>query len=511
MTNATVTLETPLGAIKGVDQGDVHVFRGIRFAEPPVGPLRFKAPVQTGSWLGTYDATEFGPIAPQGASRLNLAMGDFEAEQGEDCLYLNIWKPAEAKGPLPVLFWIHGGGFSSGAGSLDWYSGEEFARRHGVVVVSVNYRLGALGWLRIPGVSTGNMGLQDQIAALLWVKANIAAFGGDPEAVTAFGQSAGGWSIALMMANRDCHGLFARAILQSAPLGLMPPTAEEAEATAGELMAILGLDGSQIDEFVATPADKLLVAARTLGMAKKRFGRIMTPVAPIRDGELVTGSPFAIAAEGGLADIDIVIGTTREEMMAFFRFDPDFDKSTLAQVEEYYRLCFGDEAPARLAEAYRRRPGGSHAEIVSDAETHLRLTRPSIAFAEAVGRRGGNAFVFQFDWQSPMAGLDSCHCLEIPFVFNNPGAWTTSPMMEGSDPDAVAGLSAAMQASWAAFAKTGNPDTPELPHWPAYDSRKRMTMRFDDIVEPVSDLAGLDWRIPVPVEAYAGSMAKATG
>ncbi len=501
MTQASV--RTPLGTLIGVDQGDVHVFRGIRYAEPPVGPLRFKPPVPVGPWSGERDATRFGPISPQGASRLNLVMGDFEAEQDEDCLSLNIWKPADAAGPLPVLFWIHGGAFSSGAGSLDWYSGAAFARRHGVIVVTINYRLGALGWLRIPGISAGNMGLQDQIEALRWVRDNIEAFGGDPEAITLFGQSAGGWSIAILMAIRACRGLFARAIVQSAPLGITPASAAEAEATTGEFMALLGLDATQTGALAETPVDKLLVAARTLGMSKKSFGRVASPVAPIVDGELVDRPPMAVAAAGELADVDAIVGATREEMMAFFRFDPDFEAATEAQVADFYTRCFGDEGPAYLAEARRRRPGGSLAEIVNDTETDLKFVRPSLAFADAIRRQGRAAYVYSFDWQSPMAGLDSCHCLELPFVFGNPDAWTTSPMLAGSDPAAVAGLSDAVQSAWAAFAKTGDPSAPALPAWPPYGETARTTMCFDDVVEPVADAAGLGWRLPIPVDGTA--------
>lgn len=498
MSESTVTVQTPLGTLRGVDQGAVHVFRGIRYAEAPVGPLRFQPPQPVASWPGTRDATRFGPIPPQSTSRLSRAMGDFEAEQDEDCLALNVWRPAKAEGPLPVLFWIHGGAFSSGAGSLDWYSGAAFARRHGVLVVTINYRLGPLGWLRLPGVSDGNLGLRDQIAALRWVKDNIASFGGDPDAVTVAGQSAGGLSIALMMGAEECRGLFARAILQSPPLGITLPSAAGAEETASEFMAILGLDATQTEALRDMPVDKQLAAARTLGAAKKSFGRITTPIGPHLDGGLIPRSPLAAAAEGTLAGMDILIGTTREEMMAFFRFDPDFESATDNQVEEYFGRVFGGVGPALLDETQRRRPGGTRAELVSEAESAARFERPSLAFAEALARHGRTAFAYRFDWQSPLPGLDSCHCLELPFVFGNPEDWAGSPMIDGADEDAFAGLSAAMQGAWAAFTTTGSPDHPHLPQWPPYDATQRWTMCFDDVVSPVPDAAGLGWRLPVP-------------
>ena len=192
-------MRTKAGELRGAYENGIAVFRGVPYAAAPVGELRFSPPQPVPAWQGVRDATQDGPIAPQGRSRLAHVMGDFERPQSEDCLTLNIWTPAADSAKRPVLVWIHGGAFASGAGSLPWYSGERFAANGDVVVVSINYRLGALGFLCLPGVSDGNLGLLDQVAALRFVRDNIAAFGGDPDNVTVVGQSAGAASIAILM------------------------------------------------------------------------------------------------------------------------------------------------------------------------------------------------------------------------------------------------------------------------------------------------------------------------
>src|ERR1041384_2546722 len=219
---ATAAIEAPVvrttaGELRGASENGIAVFRGVPYAAAPIGELRFQPPQPVPGWQGVRDATKDGPIAPQGRSRLAHIMGDFERPQSEDCLTLNIWTPAPAGKKRPVLVCIDGGAFASGAGSLDWYSGERFAIDGDAVAVSINYRLGILGFLCLPGVSEGNLGLLDQVAALRFVRENIAAFGGDPDNVTVVGQSAGAASIAILMTMPAVNGLFRRAILQSTP------------------------------------------------------------------------------------------------------------------------------------------------------------------------------------------------------------------------------------------------------------------------------------------------------
>ncbi|MGH7087775.1 MAG: carboxylesterase family protein, partial [Stellaceae bacterium] len=269
-------VEVDGGALKGRWVGEVAVFKGIPYAAPPVGGLRF-APPEPAPRLGDLrDATSYGPIAPQLPSRLNRIMGDFDLPQSEDCLTLNIWTPSAGGAPLPVLFWLHGGAYTSGAGSIGWYSGQAFAASGRAVVVTVNYRLGPLGFLYLPGLSGGNLGLLDQIAALKWVKANIARFGGDPGAITVAGQSAGARSAAHFMADPETASLFRRAILQSGPLGQAPAKPDQAATVARDYLALLEIAPGNEAELRRLPAERLIRAAAELARRMKRFaeGRI---------------------------------------------------------------------------------------------------------------------------------------------------------------------------------------------------------------------------------------------
>src|SRR5262249_8589906 len=253
---------TGSGDLTGAWDGDLAVFRGIPFAAPPVDEHRFAAPLPHPGWTGARVAVEFRPASPQPPSRLEPVMGRADFEQDEDCLTLNIWAPPAGDGPYPVLLWIHGGGFVTGSGSLPFYRGAQLARNGRLVVVTINYRLGALGYLYVPELAGGrpgaaNRGLLDQIAALRWVHDNIAAFGGDPEAITLAGQSAGGAAIAAMMADARARRLFKRAILQSPVLG--PPTsADEATAICDHLLQALGIGRARISELATVPMDRLL-------------------------------------------------------------------------------------------------------------------------------------------------------------------------------------------------------------------------------------------------------------
>ena len=234
--------------------------------------LRLPQPVP--AWQGVREATHEGPIAPQGRSRLAHVMGDFERAQSEDCLTLNIWTPGADSAKRPVLVWIHGGAFTSGAGSLAWYSGDQFAANGGVVAVSINYRLGALGFLCLPEVSSGNLGLLDQIAALRFIRDNIAAFGGDPDNVTVVGQSAGAASIAILMTMPQASGLFRRAILQSAPFGRIARTRDDGQRIGRRFVEVLGLKPDQATRLKSVPVSDLIAAQGELARLEKKFATV---------------------------------------------------------------------------------------------------------------------------------------------------------------------------------------------------------------------------------------------
>ena len=486
-----LVVQTKSGALRGAGENGIAVFRGVPYAAAPVGELRF-APPQPVVWKETRDATRDGPVPPQGRSRLAHVMGDFERPQSEDCLTLNIWTPAADGKKRPVMVWVHGGAFSSGAGSLPWYSGERLARNGDVVVVSINYRLGALGFLCLPGVSPGNLGLLDQIAALKFVRDNIAAFGGDPDNVTVVGQSAGAASIAILMTMPLAQGLFRRAILQSTPFGRPARTLEDSHRIGRRLLEVLGV---QANDLKSVPFAKLVAAQGEVGRLEKKFADTQAPFWPVIDGDVYPGEVAPALAAGAGRDVDIMVGTTREEMAAFYGIDPDIPKADTAAIEGMFAAMFPSGHRAIYDETRRMRASPGNAALLGDLMTDVNFRMGSLRFAEARADQDRPAYVFQFDWQSP-AGFEACHCIEIPFVFNNFEHWTDSPMLKGGDAGQMRGLAEAMHGAWLAFARTGKPDHPRLPHWPVYRREDRMTMRFDTVIGPVSDLAGLNSRTP---------------
>jgi para-nitrobenzyl esterase len=492
-----LVVRTTAGELRGTRENDIAVFRAVPYAAPPTGDLRFAPPQPTSAWRGVRDATKDGPIAPQGRSRLAHVMGDFERPQSEDCLTLNVWTPAADGGKRPVLVWIHGGAFSSGAGSLPWYSGERFAANGDLVAVSINYRLGALGFLCLPGVSPGNLGLLDQVAALRFVHDNIAAFGGDPDNVTVVGQSAGAASIAILMTMPQARGLFRRAIMQSTPFGRMSRTLEDSHRIGRRLLDVLGLKPDETGELKRLPPAKFLAAQGEVARLEKKFADAMAPFWPVIDGEVFPGDVAHALSAGAGASIDTMIGTTREEMAAFYCIDKEIDAAEPAAVEGVFAGVFKSGHKPYLEEFRRTRTAASNAALLGDLMTDAMFRMGSLRMAEWRSDQARPAYVYQFDWQSP-AGFESCHCLEIPFVFNNLPNWPDSPMLKGAIPAEMAGLAQAMHGAWIAFVHTGKPDHAGLPAWPAYTCKDRMTMRFDSVIGPVSDLGGLVWRKPWP-------------
>jgi para-nitrobenzyl esterase len=488
--------ETASGAMRGVWDGDLAIFRGIPFAVPPVGDLRFRPPQPVASWDGVRDATTFGPIAPQAPSRLGRVMGDFDLPQHEDCLTLNVWTPALRDGPAPVLVWLHGGANTSGSGSVGWYSGRELARNGGIVVVTVNYRLGALGFLRLPGIADGNMGILDQRLALRWVKDNIAAFGGDSANITLAGQSAGARATNLHMVDPETATLFRRAIMQSSPAGIRPISPEQCEAAGRDFLGVLGVEAAALRQ---VPPARLVAAYGDLARRNKRFANSRMPFDVVDDGMVVHGDPVDAAVRGAGIAIDLMIGTTRDESAAHFAFDDEIAGATAAQTRDYFATVFGAAGDDFLAEYRRAWPGAPPDRLVTLLATDATYHRRGIALAEARDRLGHPAYVYRFDWQSPTPRIGACHCGELPFVFANFADWPDAPMLAGADPAALAALSGAMHQAWIAFVRTGDPGHAGIPPWKPYDTARRTTMRFDTAVEPVGDLAGIDWRRSWPL------------
>ena len=488
---------TKSGRLRGTRTNGIAVFRGVPYAAPPVGPLRFAPPQPMPAWQNIRDANQDGPIAPQGRSRLAHVMGDFERSQSEDCLTLTLWTPAADSTKRPVLVWIHGGAFSSGAGSLPWYSGEQFAAQDDIVVVSINYRLGALGFLCLPGISDGNLGLLDQIAALRFIGENVAAFGGDPDNITVVGQSAGAAAIAILLTMPEAQGLFRRAIMQSTPFGRMSRTSEDAHRIGHRLLEVLGLDPKERSKAMVLPPANFVAAQGEIARREKKFADAQAPFGPVIDGKVYPRDARIALQTGAGADVDVMIGTTREEMAAFYCTDPEIDAAPIEAVEKVFASMFIVGYEQYYDEFRGMRAAKTNAALLGDLMSDAMFRIGSVRMAEWRADQGRPVYLYQFDWQSP-AGFEACHCLEIPFVFDNFVHWSDAPMLKGADPEDIKGLAAAMHGAWAAFARTGKPDHPRLPTWPSYNRNDRMTMRFDSMIGPVSDLAGLAWRKPWP-------------
>jgi para-nitrobenzyl esterase len=430
-------------------------------------------------------------------SPLQAIVGGQPGESSEDCLYLNVFAPARGGGPFPVMVWIHGGAFVGGSGSARWYDGGRFAADGDVVVVTLNYRLGALGFLDLSEVagerfpSSGNLGLLDQIAALRWVQENIAVFGGDPRVVTVFGESAGAMSIGVMLAMPAARGLFHRAILQSGAGAEAYRTRPEALRVTEQVLAAFG---GSVDDLVGAPVGRILEAqvAVTGGSDANSY----LAFRPVVDGVDLPEAPDRAVARGRAwatgADLAVLVGTNKDEMTLFQAFDAGVAQLTDDQVERRATASVGAPRWARMAEGYRRAdPGaGATARWVAFA-TDLVFRIPAIRLAEALaGRHGVSVWMYRFDCPSPASEgrLGATHALEIPFVWDLLDHFGVV-LFTGDGPQRRQ-LAAAVHAAWLAFATTGTPTTALLPEWPRYEPGRRATMLLDETCRVVEDPGG---------------------
>lgn len=473
MTSDPLHVNTRSGPVQGVRSPGCLTFRGIPFAAPPVDNLRWSPPVPPEPWTDVRDALTFGVAAWQstGGPLDGLVPGMGSDDQGDDCLNLNVWTPAADAGSRPVLVWIHGGAFSLGAGSLSVYDGSRLAAATDTVVVTFNYRLGALGFLVIDDPSTtANVGLLDQVAALAWVRDNIASFGGDPRNITIFGESAGGGSVLSLLAMPDARGLFHRAIVQSGATDLLL-TREKALIVTETFAACAGVDPADVSALRALTPEQVLAAQGQAG--GQLFASVGTmPFHPCLDGEILPHS-WQHAADTGFTPVPLIIGTTRNEMSLFAMFDPaaaDLDDAGLAQ-----RLAaIGADAEAMTA-AYRHTDTTAPPEVWGHVTTDRAMWLPALRIAEAHAQRSPT-WMYRFDWPAAAPGLGAPHGVDIPFPFTNIdlGGWDTFV----SDPEQAMTLAATVSRAWASFARNGTPEINGL-DWPTYDSESRATIIFD--------------------------------
>ena len=468
------------GTLRGVHEDGLDVFRGVRFARA----ARFGPPDAVEPWTGVREATAFGPACPQGsrarqgrASVFGGLFGPGELPTDEECLFLNVWTPGCDDARRPVLVWIHGGAFALGTGASPIYDGSRLARRGDVVVVTLNYRVGPLGFSYLPQDGGVNLGLQDQVAALRWVCDEVEHFGGNPDDVTIFGESAGGKSVECLLAMPSARGLFRKAILQSTYDPPMDP--ENASERTRRLLGELG------DADIRTvPVDELLEAQARAAVAAMAGapGGALAGTGPVVDGDVLPRLPLDTIAAGEAADVPLLIGTTADEFRLFAAMmGADLDDAALRE-----RLAGLGVDPDRALDTYgrtlpERGLGTEPVDIFAAAMTDRMFRQHSIRVAEAQLAHQPSTWMYLFDHASTAFGgrLRSCHALELPFVFGT----LDGPLAElvGSESVAARSLSDAMQDAWLAFARTGKAD------WPAYDTGSRPTQVFGEGIQVAED------------------------
>ena len=490
-------VETRSGKVEGFERDGVHVFRGIPYAAPPVGARRWQPPVREETWEGTRDATSFSAQSAQSEFALTKLMGQPQPPYSEDSLYLNVWTPGCDDARRPVLVWIHGGAFAWGAGDTPWYDGTKFARHGDVVVVTINYRLNAFGFLHLADVfgerfaGSGNAGILDQVAALEWVRECIHAFGGDPERVTIFGESAGGASVGTLLGTPAARGLFRGAIPQSGAASWVA-TREQATTVAAKVIANLGV-GSDVDALLAAPTDAVLAA---LPAFREDGGTL--PFQPVVDGTVLSERPLAAISGGNASGVRVLTGTNADEMTLFTVADPTVAGLDDAGVRARMHNSFGD-AGVKVFESYRaRRPGMTPTDLWVELATDGVFRLPAIRLLEAQLAHGP-VWSYFFTFPSPVFGgvLRSTHALEIPFVFDNLDRGGAEMLTgHGSERRPIAD---AMHRAWIAFARDGDPNHAGLPEWPQYDLEQRATMRFDTECELLLDPGRADREAYEPV------------
>ena len=479
-----VTVQAAAGSIQGRVKNDALLFAGIPYAQAPVESLRFRPPQPLAKFSEPYPALKFSPAAPQIPSG---GMTDSAPVRwSEDCLYLNISAPLAVlengdAGGRAVMVWIHGGGYTSGQGAIPWYNGNRFAKNNDIVVVSINYRLGALGFVDLTHLgeefATSNInGTLDQIAALQWVQDNIAAFGGDPSRVTIAGESAGGFSVATLMACPSAEGLFQQAIPQSGACHHTLPR-EASKKVTEHFLGELGLRSAV--EIEAASADDILIAQRATSAyfaqgagQVNSLGVAVSPFYPVHGNATLPDDPLTAARNGASSTVRVLTGSNKDETTLWSTGETSREKLE--------RTVAGYQAVEALAVYQHTRPEASSHDLLVALTTDHMFRIPAIRLAEA-RQEAAPTFMYQFNWRSRALNgvLAATHSLEIPFAFNNlDQAGVDFFLGPGPSPQ---GLADTMHKAWCDFIKTGKPG------WPAYDSDTRATMFFDDIYAVVED------------------------
>lgn len=503
MSVVSISQGTVRGISETIEGKSLHSFHAVPFAESPAGKRRFLPPVPVRPWEGVRDCIRPGAMAPQNPEPLTTPSSDSLALWDEEtCLNLNIWTPSPDAAKRPVMVWIHGGAYVNGSNNGSMHDGGPLAFALDIVVVAINYRLGALGFLHLPHLlgpeyaDSSNTGLLDQLEALRWTRRNISAFGGDPDNVTIFGESAGAAAVGTLLAVPGSEGFFRRAIMQSGTAERVR-VPEESERVTKEFLGFCGLRESDATDLLSIPASRLLSAQQGLveAAALGSYG-VPLPFQPTVGTPSLPLPPLEAVRKGCNSTVDLLVGTNLNEGSFAVHMRPDFPHDPPlyeGRVERVLTSHFPDPAWARrrfsavLAQSLGREPDGK--EQLEACLSDYQYRQPSNRLLEArQGSSGGN-YSYLFTWPSPAleGKVGACHALEIPFVFRQVDNPEAEFLIGGAAPNK---LSAAMSEAWAAFARTGIPEAHGLPSWPDYSIPQRETMILDEEPRVESDPLG---------------------
>jgi para-nitrobenzyl esterase len=487
-------VETTAGKVRGYTRNGIYAFKGIPYAANTEGKARFMPPAKPTPWTGVRSSMQYGYVSPQ-RPRSGWA-NDEEAWMfswddgipGEDCLRVNVWTPANDNKKRPVMVWIHGGGFQAGSGQeLKSYDGERLSRRGDVVLVSLNHRLGVLGYLNLsaygePYASTANVGMLDIVAALEWVRDNIGNFGGDPGKITIFGQSGGGGKVSTLMAMPAAKGLFHRAIVQSGSM-TRGGSMERSGKIAADVLAELGLNGSQVSQLQELPYQKLVDAGGVV--QRKNMQPVLPNIrrmaeslvwVPVVDGSVLPRHPFDPDAPAISAQVPMLVGTVLNEFLNGINH-PEYEVMTIDEVKKRVGDMFDDKSGQIIEVFQQAHPKEKPFDILSRIAASS-VRQGAVTQCELKAAQGAApAYLYWFTWQTPV--LDSrpraFHCAELAFCFDNAERCEN---MTGNGAEARQ-LASQVSDAWIHFARTGNPNHAGLPLWPAFTAEKCSTMIFD--------------------------------